>query len=296
MNRQFNFRIPDKLYTLLKQQAEFEERTQTDLVVTAIEHYLENHGTAANKSLAGSSLESQKFAPDLNSIEALLPSINQAVSSDINRLLLDRLIVSPEAQLLEAISTLAKRISVLESYLIQQVKMVSRSSSNPKLDRQQSQLQDLHLANLQEASVLLDADSEYRSGTTLANEVPLHKESQVPKAQATSNGYSNGSPTEHIESSPESTAVHELEPSVTSDSLEEQSQCKITVDDEWITPQVAYEHAKVRGYQHSFDAFGLAATHRKDPTAFFAQFGLSYDPTRRVSRGVTSRCFRFIQE
>jgi hypothetical protein len=296
MNRQFNFRISDKLYTLLKQQAELEDRTQTDLVITAIKHYLEDHGTAANKTSVKLSLESQKPAPDPNSIEALLSSVNQTDSSNINRLLLDRLTASPEAQLQEVLSALAKRVSVLESYLIQQVEMISRSSSNPKLDRQQSQSQDLHLANLKEASILLDADSEHRFGTTLANEVPLHKESQVPKAQAISNGYSNSSPTEHIESSPVSTAVHEAEPSVASASLEEQPQCKTADDDSWITPQTAYEYAKARGYQRSFDAFRLSTTNKKDPAGFFAQFGLSYDPTRRVSRGITSKCFRFIQE
>lgn len=294
MSRQFNFRIPDQLSILLKQQAELEGKTQTDLVITAIEHYLRSYDAVpANQTLAKSSLEFQRHASSFNSIEALLPLANQAGSPDISNSLSNRLTSSLEAQVQEAISTLARRISVLEISLIQQGEMGKRSGSNPELDRQQNQPQDFHLSNLRKTSGSLDTNFKNGPGTAPANGAPLQKASQAPGAQAASN---ERSLMKHVESSPTPATGREPELDVPSNSLKEQPQFKIRADDEWITPQAAYEHAKTKGYPHSFDAFRLSTTNKKDPAAFFADLGLSYDPARRVSRGVTSKCFRRIEK
>ena len=295
MTRQFNFRIPDKLAISIKQQAELEGRTQTDLIITSIEHYLEKNSTISiNQNLPKSSSEFHRLTPAFDPIKGLPHLIEQFSSPDLNSLLLNRLTSSLETQFQEAISVLVKRISVLESHLIHQVEMGNHSGLNSETFRQPSQVRELYPANLESGGHSLETNLKNEYVTVPKNETPLQEPSQVVGVQMASNN--TCSLTDLVQSVSTLGGVPKSQASVAFDSLAEQPQYKTADDDGWITPQTAYEFAKTRGYQHSFDAFRLSTTNKKDPAGFFAQFGLSYDPTRRVSRGITSKCFRFIQE
>lgn len=142
MSHQFNFRISESLHALIKKQAEAENRSKTELITIAIEHYLKANGYIDNSrvsTLSNSKFEDCTFESDLNPF--FPPLTEQPVSSSVNDILTNHLFLSLEAQFKEGISVLTKRISALESSIarLDASLYLDSRSGNPCQVMQQSQ-------------------------------------------------------------------------------------------------------------------------------------------------------------
>lgn len=207
-------------------------------MITAIEHYLENNSTAStNKTSPKPGSELYTLAPEFDPTEASLPLVGQSSSLDLNSLLLNRLTLSLETRLQETILTLVKRISFLESHLLQQADIGDHLGSNSEAFRQQGQLQDLHLTNLKKDNSSLDVDFKNGHRTAPSNGTPPQKPSQAPKAQVASNNPPNDSLTDHVGSSLTLVRGARPELNVASNSLQEHPHPEVDADANGLHPK-----------------------------------------------------------
>ena len=256
--RQFNIRIPIELKTELKNTAERLGVSMSALIRDCLKQGLAGGGSSGDMT-------------EIAIKKSATPASSQTPATSTQPLDLDHLIKviacsnDRSASLEQSLIPLQLQISALTNLLCSQNNLLSST-------RLGTQPAELELAK-QISTVL----------TNFSPPSPLQLPSPSPTSQLPDSQFTQ------LRSSPD--ALTQSKPSDTVNALESQADSQ-----DWLTPKQAFEIARRQGYSSNQNAFIKLLTESENSHHCYAQYGLTFDLSRRGSRGQICRWFRRLIE